>query len=240
MTCAIHPEREATAYCRNCGKPMCAECTRDVRGVLYCENCLAALVSARPAVRVHAPSPAVAALLGFIPGLGAIYNGEYVTGIIHVAVFAGIIAMLHNPLSVGMDIFLGIGLACFYLYMPIEAYRTAREKQMAARGALYPAAAPAAETSPMGAPLEGAPPLPVTEPGGGVAPAPRVRYCSPVTGAVILIAVGILVLLANLGFLQSEWLGHWWPLILVGIGAWWLWRRFREPAEKAEKAGPQQ
>ncbi len=42
MNCANHPDIESVAYCRTCGKPLCANCTRDVRGVVYCENCLAA------------------------------------------------------------------------------------------------------------------------------------------------------------------------------------------------------
>src|SRR6202045_2532320 len=42
MNCATHPEIAAVAFCRTCGKPLCANCTRDVRGVVYCEPCLAA------------------------------------------------------------------------------------------------------------------------------------------------------------------------------------------------------
>jgi len=41
MNCAVHPESEATGFCRNCGKAMCAVCVRPVRDVLYCEDCLA-------------------------------------------------------------------------------------------------------------------------------------------------------------------------------------------------------
>ena len=38
MKCAVHPEVDATGYCRNCGKPVCAECAREVRGAIYDEN----------------------------------------------------------------------------------------------------------------------------------------------------------------------------------------------------------
>jgi Domain of unknown function (DUF5668)/B-box zinc finger len=44
MKCAVHPEADATGFCRNCGKPMCAACVRQVRDVLYCEDCLAAIL----------------------------------------------------------------------------------------------------------------------------------------------------------------------------------------------------
>lgn len=232
MNCAIHPEREATAYCRTCGKPMCAECTRSVRGVLYCEDCLATLVSTAPTPPTNTPSPLLAAVLGFIPGLGAIFNGEYVKGVIHIAVFAGIIAMLHNPLSAGLQTFFGISLGCFYFYMPIEAYRTAHLRQLAARGLLQPAMANAA-AGPAAGPIAG--PLVADGPAmtaGATASGQGRGYFSPVTASVILIALGILLLLANLGLLAGEWFGHWWPAILVVVGVWLLWKRFREPAAK--------
>lgn len=38
MNCAIHPEVAGTAFCRTCGKSLCEECKRDVRGVIYCED----------------------------------------------------------------------------------------------------------------------------------------------------------------------------------------------------------
>src|SRR5207248_3139748 len=42
MNCATHSDQAAVAFCRTCGKPLCQNCTRDVRGVIYCEACLAA------------------------------------------------------------------------------------------------------------------------------------------------------------------------------------------------------
>ena len=36
----------------------------------------------------HPPNPATAALLGFIPGVGAMYNGQFAKGIAHIAIFA--------------------------------------------------------------------------------------------------------------------------------------------------------
>ena len=42
MNCANHPDVEKVAFCRTCGKPLCANCTRSVHGVIYCESCLAA------------------------------------------------------------------------------------------------------------------------------------------------------------------------------------------------------
>src|ERR1035441_3025378 len=42
MNCANHADASAVAYCRTCGKALCATCTRPVRGVIYCEDCLGA------------------------------------------------------------------------------------------------------------------------------------------------------------------------------------------------------
>lgn len=58
MKCAVHSEVDATGYCRNCGKPMCAVCARPVRDVLYCEDCLATVMGhPAPAPPVSAPAP---------------------------------------------------------------------------------------------------------------------------------------------------------------------------------------
>jgi hypothetical protein len=55
MNCATHSDTAAVAFCRTCGKPLCNQCTRDVRGVIYCEACLAA--------RMEGTAPAA----GYVP-----------------------------------------------------------------------------------------------------------------------------------------------------------------------------
>ncbi len=42
MNCIHHPDNAVSAYCQNCGKPLCSQCVRSVAGVIYCEPCLAA------------------------------------------------------------------------------------------------------------------------------------------------------------------------------------------------------
>ena len=70
-------------------------------------------------------SPGLAALLGFIPGVGAMYNGEYAKGFIHVLIFATLIWMAAHVNGI-----FGLGIAAFVIYMPIEAYQTARAREM--------------------------------------------------------------------------------------------------------------
>jgi len=127
MNCAVHTEVEATGYCRNCGKALCAQCTRDVRGILYCEPCLADLLT-KPQPVASGSSPALAGFLGFIPGLGAVYNGEYMKALIHVVIFAGMVGFLSGDHGDSAGPMVGVLLAAFILYMAIDAYRTAKAK----------------------------------------------------------------------------------------------------------------
>ncbi|MGH9602087.1 MAG: B-box zinc finger protein, partial [Terriglobales bacterium] len=104
MNCAVHTQAAAAAFCRTCGKALCEECKRDVRGVIYCEDCIAAglqhtLTGTAPAssfvaVPASGPNPTVAGIVaGFFPfGLGAVYNGEYGKGLAHMVFFALLIA----------------------------------------------------------------------------------------------------------------------------------------------------
>ena len=107
MNCANHPQRECVAYCQHCGKPLCPDCVRNVGTSVFCEPCFAARaggpvppggfpypgypypgqpqpgsvgpVPAAPSI----PNPGLAALLGFIPGVGAMYNEQYAKGLVH-------------------------------------------------------------------------------------------------------------------------------------------------------------
>ncbi len=63
MNCATHNEVAAVAFCRTCGKPLCQTCTRDVRGVIYCENCLASRMEGTPPSPGYTPLPPA----GFVP-----------------------------------------------------------------------------------------------------------------------------------------------------------------------------
>jgi len=201
MNCAVHNELDATGYCRNCGKAMCPQCARDVRGALYCENCLAGLVGPGPAPTpppqraASGSNPGLALLLGFIPGLGAVYNGEYVKALIHVVIFGGLIA-IHNSITngdntLGSTMFIHIAIACFYFYMPIDAYRVAKARRQGEPG-----------------------PEPIFENAGR----------TPI-GPFILILFGVLFLLSNFGWLREDWISKAWPLGLIGLGAWLLWQR---------------
>jgi hypothetical protein len=154
------------------------------------------------------------------------YNGEYAKGFIHVVIFATLIWMADNVSGL-----FGLAIAAFVIYMPIEAYKTARAKEMglpafdpfgfnnlfSPAGSAKPAAAVAASAAPAG----GNPPvLPEAEPVDTACGSSRV----PV-GAFILIGLGVLFLLHQLGVLHLDNLWRFWPLVLIAIGIRVLVRR---------------
>jgi hypothetical protein len=130
MKCANHPLNDAFAYCGQCGRSLCNDCKREVGGMIYCESCLSARLHTFPPSLVGAgPSPGVALGLGFIPGVGAIYNGQVIKAMVQVLIFGSLIALgdrVHSPL----DTIFGLGAAAFYFYMVIDSYQTAKAKQL--------------------------------------------------------------------------------------------------------------
>jgi len=129
MKCAVHPEVDAVGFCRNCGKALCAGCSREVRGMVYCESCLADMVTRPPSpVAPDRGNTGMATFLGFIPGLGAIYNGEYVKGLIHVCIFIACVVILAGEHPWYVYPVFGISLGVFVLYMAIDANRVAKAK----------------------------------------------------------------------------------------------------------------
>jgi hypothetical protein len=83
-----------------------------------------------PASNPPGPSPALAFFLGFLPGLGAFYNEQYGKGMIHLAIFLALfIAGVNGAMSGGAEAALWICIAGLWVYMPIDALRTAQAKQ---------------------------------------------------------------------------------------------------------------
>ncbi|MFZ0663485.1 MAG: DUF5668 domain-containing protein [Acidobacteriaceae bacterium] len=108
---------------------------RSVGGVIYCEQCLAARLGlggapkgggAPPPVGVMAPggpNPAAAFALGFIPGVGAMYNGQFIKGLVHVVIFIILIGITEH-----LGIF-GILIAAWVAYQVFDAYETAKARR---------------------------------------------------------------------------------------------------------------
>ncbi len=230
MKCAVHPEVDATGFCRNCGKAMCSVCARPVREVLYCENCLAQgmgvpsvtpqppvanpysapgypspgfvpPVAAVPPPQTGKSSGAIAFILGFIlPGLGAVYNGEYNKALVQIVIFAALIFGIANgeDLSAGAYAMLGLLLSGFIFYTAFDSMRVAQAKSTGQ---------PAAND-----PLESI--------GRNLA-----------VGPIVLIGIGALMLLNNFRIFEFLHLGlsRTWPLILIGVGIFMFRNRTGRP-----------
>ena len=69
------------------------------------------------------PNPGLAALLGFIPGVGAMYNGQYAKGIVHLLIFAVLTSLAQD------HSFFGIFVMGWIVYQVIEAHHTARARR---------------------------------------------------------------------------------------------------------------
>jgi hypothetical protein len=139
MNCINHPETPVSAYCQNCGKALCQECVRSVGGVVYCEPCLEARLKNPGAGPVGTgpgsvplyvglpasgfPNPGLALGLGFIPGVGAMYNGQFVKGLAHVIIFALLVSLANHEGP------LGILVAFWMAYQVFDSYQTARARR---------------------------------------------------------------------------------------------------------------
>jgi TM2 domain-containing membrane protein YozV len=234
MNCATHNSVGAVAYCRTCGKPLCANCVRDVRGTIFCEHCLAERVAGAlpptpppgtPVVGAPAtykterlPSPGLAAVLGFIPGVGAMYNGQFMKGFIHVMAFVCMIWMAGRFGPIMVPVFFA-----YFFYLVFDAYKTAHALELG-----QPVPDPfgfermfGPTVRPVGISPEATAPVGIET--ANLDPA-RYRNSVP-TGAVILIGLGLIFLLHTIGMFEFG-IDRFWPVILIGFGVWMFARRW--------------
>ena len=135
-------EGPVVAFCQQCGRGLTASGQRRVGASLFCEPCAAARL-AQPAgwTPVNAgapprypgslpqaagsgssaePNPLLAGFLGLIPGVGAMYNGQYAKGVIHLIVFVVLVSLADNVNWVLWWFVWG-----WIFYQGFEAYHTA-------------------------------------------------------------------------------------------------------------------
>ena len=130
-------EGDRVGFCQDCGKPLTQSTVRNVGAGVFCEPCLTARVGGSvpppaygsvpppgytpvPPAAAEDPSPFLAAILGFIPGVGAMYNGQFAKGVVHLAIFAVLTSLSSNVNEV-----FGIFVLGWEFYMVFEAHHTA-------------------------------------------------------------------------------------------------------------------
>ena len=225
MNCAVHPETTATAYCRTCGKPQCTACARNVRGVIYCEDCLASRIqdpiaaasvagaTAIPVVVSSGPSPGLAGVLaGFFPfGVGQVYTGQYAKGLAHLVIFAGLIFAMSTSDNNGGALapVFAVAMAFFYVYQIIDAVRSAHAIR-----------------------LGQAPPDPfgIARTFTTATAGERAEIRQVPIGAIILIGMGVLFLLDTMDVFRFYRVGKLWPIILIVLGVWMFMKRVNPPS----------
>jgi len=215
MTTATPTPKPITAYCRVCGKPLTEDEARPAQGTVFCAEHVPAVGQATTARPTGAPpssgsSPGLAFLLGLIPGVGAIYNGQYAKGIVHVLIFGLLISIESSGAANGMEALIGILIGVFPFYMAFEAYHTARKRLM-------------------GEPVDEFSSIVQLRPEAGQFP----------MIPVLLIALGVLFLLVNLHMLDLEKVLKFWPAALIVLGAWMLYERLRGGSKPSGPAAPE-
>jgi len=228
MNCQNHPDIPATAYCRTCGKAVCDQCRRDAYGTVFCEEHAPAPApepnrpgpqpdfrsapTASGAAEASYPhgdvSPGLALALGFIPGVGAIYNGQYAKGVMHAIIFGVIISILNASGDAGVEIIFAFVLVSWIFYMAFEAYHTARKRRAG---------------------------LPVDEYSGLLNL--RGAESSAPTAGVVLVVLGIVLLLHTLNLFDFAYLSRYWPVLLIAAGAYLLYSRFAGSNEHSGGVG---
>ncbi len=228
MNCQNHPDVPAVAYCRSCGKPVCEQCRLEAFGTVYCAEHApapaadhAGFTSAPPPPPYTPPasayvppvgvppasgyayadvSPGLALFLGMIPGVGAIYNGQYAKGMVHAIVWGVLMSIADSRAAHGMEPVFVMSVVAWMAYMAFEAYHTARKRRMGE---------PVDEYSSL-VNLSG-------------------RSDQIPVAAVALIVLGILLLLHTLDLLDFERVARFWPVLLIAAGVYLLYGRFSRP-----------
>jgi hypothetical protein len=144
-------------------------------------------------------SPPLAFILGFIPGVGAVYNRQYAKGLLHVVIFGSIISILSSGAAQGFVPLFGLMIPTFVFYMAFEAYHTAKKRR------------------------DGE----MVDEFSGLARARGERSRFPMA-PVLLIVFGILFLLDNLDLLRIGRLLRYWPALLIVLGLYLLYERIAE------------
>lgn len=135
-------------------------------------------------------SPFLAGLLAFfVPGTGAFYNGQMLKGFVYVIITAGLITL--QTTGEGQP-FLGIILGGFYIYQIIESVQIANAINRKA--------------------------LKIEEEEVVIEDFPQLVKAGSVFWGIVLMALGVILLLANFDVIDYDTLFDFWPVVVIVIG----------------------
>jgi TM2 domain-containing membrane protein YozV len=135
-------------------------------------------------------SPGLAGVLSFfLPfGVGALYNEQKNKALVQFLVFGGLVYAIVRG---GNAVVFGLGIAAFYFYQIFDNIQSARAINAAAAGQ-----APAAAASEL----------------------PEAATAGSVFWGIVLIALGVILILANFEVIPYRTLGDYWPVAAIVIG----------------------
>jgi hypothetical protein len=229
MNCNTHGDTAAVAFCRTCGKPLCNQCTRDVRGVIYCEACLAARMEGTtptpfvPVVPVTPPPTGYQQFMdqgvgikvppgpssGPNPAVAGILAGFFPIGV--GAVYTGQYAKGLAHLAIAVFLIVAqttdipdylhviLGLAMGFFYV-YQIIDSARSARAIQMGEPAPDPFGLAQAFGAGERL-------------------GLESTRVPAGAAVLIGLGVIFLLHTVGLFSFS-IDRFWPLILVFLGVW--------------------
>lgn len=143
--------------------------------------------------------PFLAALLSSFPGLGNVYNGLYLRGLIFFLIVFSMIAIIAMN-KTDSEAFFGPAIAFFWFFNIIDAYRQAVLINHGYQQDLG---------------LNDLPKRPRAGQGG-------------IAAGVILVLIGVYALLERYVDIQLDWIFDLWPLAAVGLGVWLIWGTIRD------------
>jgi hypothetical protein len=142
-------------------------------------------------------SPGLALFLGMIPGVGAIYNGQYAKGMVHAIIWGVLMSIANSRAASGLEAVFIMTVIAWMAYMAFEAYHTARKRRLGEAVDEYSS---------------------LVDLSGGSSQIP--------VAAVVLIVLGVLLLLHTLELLDFERVVRFWPVLLIAAGVYLLYGRF--------------
>ena len=154
----------------------------------------------------------LAMILSLMPGLGQVYVGYYDLAFRNILVVCGLIAVVATGAADhGLEPVFALFLAFFWLHNLVDAGR---------RASFYNQA------------LAGIRPMELPED----VKAPQ-QALGSLAGGVLLVVVGVVLFLNTMFRIPLDWLAQWWPLALIGAGAWLIYADRRAKAQAAEGGG---
>jgi len=214
-------ENPVVGYCRACGKALDAASVHTAHGTIYCLEHLPSgpppsgfgdaadaspYTASTPPPAPHSDvSPGVAFVLGLIPGVGAIYNGQYAKGLVHVFIVGMLFTLVSSNQVDGFEPLFGVLIPAFFGYMAFEAYHTAKLRRL-------------------GQPVDEFSSLVPGHGGSRIPVAP-----------ILLIALGVVFLLNNLELVELRRLLRYWPVMLILLGVYMLYVRMTGSTSEVDR-----